>query len=389
VAADVGRYSSDAQVLLRGDPNVNAWMRLAPRVPLSSADPLLSLPTYRPQVLLANGVQLTFAGHASFQLGAAAGDDVPLLILDEGRVVMVTGGKPGAAVRLRCGPRTATATLGDVHSAMAVQVRRLHPLGADPEAEPAHVVVEAVATSGHMLWMEDQQPQVRIDAGQQRTLVDQRPGWTTSVASMPDWIDGRDISDIDRRASDTLRDYLTLERDASLALQERALDRRAEVRSLAVRALACLGDYEAVLGALDDVGQRSSWGAHVDILREAMARSPQDAAKVREAVEKVHGGNAPSLGRMLWGYSPRDLDTGGAGTLVQTLDDQSLPHRVLAFENLRRITGATLLYRPEFPEARRRLSVVQWQDKLQKGEVVYKTPPTVLPVNPAEAAGVP
>ncbi len=87
---------------------------------------------------------------------------------------------------------------------------------------------------------------------------------------------------------------------------------------------------------------------------------------------------------MFWGYSPDDLKKEQAQRLVEHLGDPSMDFRVLAFENLRRITGTTLMYHPSNTAARSRSAVQKWQDKLKKGNIVYKNPPPMLPVEPEE-----
>jgi hypothetical protein len=62
--------------------------------------------------------------------------------------------------------------------------------------------------------------------------------------------------------------------------------------------------------------------------------------------------------------------------LVKMLDHPSLCVRVLAFENLRRITGLTLLYRADVPEESRRSSVRGWQERLNNRTILYGTTPS-------------
>jgi hypothetical protein len=63
---------------------------------------------------------------------------------------------------------------------------------------------------------------------------------------------------------------------------------------------------------------------------------------------------------------------------VSWLDDENLDFRVLAFENLRRITGFTQLYHPHLNAARRKKPVAEWTARLNAGEVVYKVPPAPI-----------
>jgi hypothetical protein len=93
----------------------------------------------------------------------------------------------------------------------------------------------------------------------------------------------------------------------------------------------------------------------------------------------MRGEDGLLLYRMLWGYNPGQLKEGAAGQLVGYLDHEALDFRVLAFENLRRVTGFTLTYQPNYTEARRRTPVRRWRERLEKGGIAYKAPPTPLP----------
>jgi hypothetical protein len=57
------------------------------------------------------------------------------------------------------------------------------------------------------------------------------------------------------------------------------------------------------------------------------------------------------------------------------LSDDSLRIRVMAYENLRRITGKTFFYRPENTESRRRSSVQDWRTELEEGNIQYEEAP--------------
>ena len=112
--------------------------------------------------------------------------------------------------------------------------------------------------------------------------------------------------------------------------------------------------------------------AQINEARQALARSPQAAAEVRIAFEKMRGGDAKGLYRMLWGYSPQQLKGTSAQDLVSALEHKSMDFRVLAWVNLKQITGMTLLYRPETTASRRRSSTQKWREKLEKGKITYK-----------------
>ena len=64
----VGRYISEEQVLAQLDSETGSWFRLSTDELLSRGNRILSLPTYRPQILLAPNVKITFSGEAARRL---------------------------------------------------------------------------------------------------------------------------------------------------------------------------------------------------------------------------------------------------------------------------------------------------------------------------------
>jgi hypothetical protein len=152
------------------------------------------------------------------------------------------------------------------------------------------------------------------------------------------------------------------------------------VRALAVRSVAQLDHFEPLLDALTDDRQKSFWDDHFNELQQALARGPATAREVHLALEKTRGREtAAQLYRNLWSYSPDDLAAGGAATLVEQLQSESLDMRVVAIENLQRITGMTHLYRPDVNEARRIGAHRRWQASLAEGQIKYAQPVLILP----------
>ena len=108
---------------------------------------------------------------------------------------------------------------------------------------------------------------------------------------------------------------------------------------------------------------------------DALALSPEIAADIRGAFIERLEGDGPQLYRMLWGYTPEQLAGGGAKQLIEYLDHQRLEFRVLAFWNLKTLTGLGLHYRPEYPEVRRIPSIRQWRERLESGQLLSAAAP--------------
>ena len=142
-----------------------------------------------------------------------------------------------------------------------------------------------------------------------------------------------------------------------MGLKELADHRRSEVARLARRCLGYLGNFDrrgrgAERPGPEGILVRPSGGppssGYVEQLREAVARGPETAAAVREAMEKHFGPEeGAALYRMLWGYTNKDLKNGADLKLVQSLEHEKIAFRVLGIWNLKDITGKKMYYQPE------------------------------------------
>lgn len=365
----------DLQFPVRFDPKTQDWYRLPARSKLFSGDHLRVLPTFHPEIVLTPGVQIVFAGPSSVFLTPPTSQGEPTLSMHYGRAFVAAAGVPGARLHLNLGGRQCAVTFLDAASEIALETRNFLPLGAHPEQDATLRVIRVFTTIGRIEWQDDERSSpVPVVEGQVRVLVDGNAE-TLAAGTPPSWILREDLREIDRSASMILESYLVADRSITLSLRERVQDRRTEIRALAAMALAHLDSYEPLVAELDDARQRPHWAMEFETLRNAISRSPESAAAVRRDFEKRFPNTAEEAYRLLAGHSPQQLLEGADEALVKLLDHPSLCVRVLAFENLRRITGLTLFYRPDIPEESRRSSVRGWRERLDNRTILYGTLP--------------
>ena len=374
----VAHYISTAQVMVGWDTNAAAWMRLPPRAQLKPGAQVRSLPTYRPQLLLTNDIQITFADEGIAAVGNPA-DGIPSLELVSGQAVVATMGEADRSVLLRAGIRDIKLTMVSDDAAIALSVKRFHLPGSNPETDLPHVTVVGVVTGGQVNWQTDGAKPMLLDVGQQISMLDDGLATVRATDTTPAWVKTNDISDIDRLASATLEPMMDEDRPMEIVLAEKVEHPRVEVRSLAARSLATIDRFDALVDTFNDESLKSYWSEHYDHLQAALARGPETATLVHRAVQRRKGDEAERVFRLLQGYNPEQLKSGSDRTLVEYLKHPSLDVRVLAINNLRRITSRTFGYHPHLPDARRRTPTRQWEDAAADGSIVYLTPPPELP----------
>jgi hypothetical protein len=288
-------------------------------------------------------------------------------------------------VRLDCWGRQGEVTFAAPDSIMAVQLRRYRAPSVDPEAGLAHRMVEIYALGGNLVWNEPGHPEQTIQGGETFAFLDDARGGVVPTDVVPPWVESNDVDRTDALASQDVQAAVNYELPLSRSLLELVAHRKVEVCALAARSLAYLDFFDPLVDALNDEKQKSYWDDHFNELQRALARDPQTAQEIRITLEKIRGPAATELYRLLWSYSPEDLQNGAAERLVEHLMSSSLDIRVLAIQNLERITGMTHLYRPEVEDARRRTAYQRWRNSLAEGKIKYSEMLLMLPPRTIEA----
>ena len=381
-ASSVGRYISDEEILGRLDAESDEWFSLPADATLAAGNQLVVLPTYRPQILLSHGMKVTLSGESRIHLMPPDADGAPQLELVYGRAIIVPVGDADAKISIQVGARRASLRFSDMESAAAVEVRRYLSPGSDPENTAPQDVALVYATSGQVGWQEEA-VKATLNAGQLLAFAGSDAVKILDAATLPTWIDGIELTGIERRGSHELRDYITTDRPLGLALMERTEFRKQEVRALACRALAALEIYDPLLRALNDDRQRIFERSHFDTLRFSVSRGPQSAMRLREMIERLYGDEASDIYRLCWGYAPEQLPAGAATELVEHLKSETMCVRALAIWNLQRITGMSHAFFPWRTPDQERTKTNRWRQSLQEGRIVYAEAPVPIPELPA------
>ena len=383
----IGQFDSPLQVLLVFEADPGTWRRLQDLASLTAQTSYLSLPTYRPMLRLVDQTQVWLIDGTRIELLPADQTGTVGLLVEQGRLVIDAPQKPGSRLRLQVGDRSGTIAFEAPGSRLAIEVFRASTSGADPETQPGALTANLYATSGSVSWQEGAGSEpVLVDAPVRLTLDDQ-PLAPAAVGRFPNWIVADTISLLDQRASGTVERELAIGRSTVLGLRELADHRRREVRSLALRCLDCLGDFELLVAALDDPDQKMAWPDYIDELRAAVVRSPLAAAQVRTAMERLHGIEGASLYEMLWKFGDNALDDQQATGLVRYLDHNTLAFRVVSFQTLRRVTKLGLNYRPEDTASKRRPWIEKWEERLRSNASVGSE--TQADQKPPQGGGTP
>ncbi len=376
----IGRYRSDGMdVLLKFEAD-NSWRRVLPEEFLIGRQPLLALPSYRPRVVILNvGAMLELVNATCVELLPDNAQGQPGLEVEFGRLVIKPVAQADVHLRVVVGSHTGVLTLATADAVVGLEVTRLHEQGKDPEKVLSHALTKLYVAHGMALWQEAEAKQpVKLTAPAELLLDGAAERAFDAGKDMPKWITADTVNELDKRAAISVSQALPADRAASLSLNELAdpANRLKEIRWLAARCLGYLRQFDPLTAALNEVDFRREWPDYFDQLKEAIARGPETAAAIRQSLERKYGSeSAGMLYRMLWGYTDKQLADGEDDRLVSFLNHESPVFRVLAFENLKEITGKTLYYHPEAPTAPKRQQFVQrWRREQQAGHIRFNLP---------------
>ncbi len=381
----IGNYQGGSgDVLLLRDATGDKWIRVPPRTAISAGDRLLTLPKFRTHVSLADGnVYLSGGTQLAFPEADLFGGEAKLTLdVVYGRLLF-NAGLNGTPLALRVGDQFRQIELGGSAS-LAVEVHRVFVPGSSFESETSPTEVSWYLTSGSIEWPGPAGGTQTIAAPSAWKTVDGVDELPQPIDELPQWVDREGITDLERRARDTLAKELKPGEPVGLTLLElndpRGGGRRREVRTLAAESNLYVGVFEPFVRSLSDTDQKAYWVSHIDSLREAMALSPAVAARVREAFVNLRGQQAADdLMEMVRGYNRQEigetreeLQQGALTKLLHWLDSDSLDYRVLAIYNLNKITGTVNLlnYQPDLDSTRRKRSLRKLWDRFEDNELL-------------------
>ncbi|MEX2170907.1 MAG: hypothetical protein WD851_16435 [Pirellulales bacterium] len=374
----LGTFSSARQVLLWLGPD-GSWMRVPPRSPIVAGSELLALPTYRPMVDLATGLNAELLDGTLLKVDVAdksAPMPVPQLTLVYGRALLINTAMAELSVPIRIGEVEATVRL-EPNATVAIDAKRTFEPGTDAAQVAAPVVASLYAPVGGVVWQSPDATLEVPDPGMWQLAGDS----VGPVEPYPptEWIDGEGLRLWEQMSSPAIERLIAINQPVDvqlLGLYDST--KRKEEKALLTECSMHVGQFVPVVRSLKDRDQYPEWEKQIASLREAMARSPELAQQVLDTLVAQEGDEkAADLYQMLCGFSfaqvgttPEEVQTGALKQLIDWLESDQLNYRVLAFNNLKAITGKTLSYNPTGTADSRARAVRQWRQRLKDNELV-------------------
>ena len=371
---ELAKVTSDDALLL-GMTGAQKWVRLKKDMPVGDGHNVICAPTFRGELTSVANVKVTLVG--STQVHWSGSDDSIRMHVDFGRV-LISATEPDTSVDVTLGDLPLTIDLPEIDTIIAVSVEFSRAAGDDPLAADKHKRLAQVLSVQGNADLNSAGVTESLATGQQWIKSGDAAAKISPANAVPDWIDPPDPTEpsLESAAREGLLAILGDDQDLGLSLREATSFRRSEVGALAGRTLLVMGRADVYFGGdgiLSEAKQRAYWPDHFQTLMETVDRSAEHAAEVRRSVEKMDSANARAIQRLMTGYSQRQLVEGGDEELVKLLDSPSMAVRVLALENLHKITGTTLYFRAEQDNAIRRApGIKKWEVRQRKGDIQWQ-----------------
>ena len=352
------------------------WIRLKKDVVISSGVPLVCAPTFRSEIETKEDAKLVLIGPA--QLDWIVDDEGnPVMRLQSGRLV-VSATKPDTKLRLELGGETVILNLNEEQSVAAASVTHFRADGFDPLKPTNRIPLRGILSLQGTVSVDGVDEEQSLNTLQQWVKRGAAEAVVSDVDSRPKWVDAPDPADatLEANAREGLLELLQDDKPLEIGLREASLFRRSEVVSLASQTLLHLGRGDVYFsgdGILSESKQKAYWTDHYKALLSTIDRSAESAEQLQRSIVSMDSANADALFRLLAGYSQKQLVEGGDEELVEMLNSSSMPVRILALENLRKITGTTLYFRPEQENSiRRAKDIKKWEARQRKGDIRWK-----------------
>ncbi len=364
---ELGRLITPDEMVLAADKTGHPFLRVASSEPLREGQRVVSLPTSRPVIRIDGKLNVEMVDGGEVHL-LPSEENGPLgLEITSGRMIFTPTDEAGTvSVALRADGLAGLLSLADPTTLVALEVGRTKDPIQDPLTRPAPLTARLWAVSGKFSWTPEGAAETSLEGP---IMIDLATGAASAPTPQdaPEWVKADLTGTIPRQASGMLnRAFQEYHKEADLVLRENADHRRREVRELARQSLSWIEYFDPVVEVLDSPERYVEWPELIELLRDSVRRGPRTAQAVRNAMGVKFGPRGEELYELLWKYDTEQLSSQSAKRLVQYLDDNDLPFRVLAFRNLNRITGLGYYYRPEESEFERRPSVQRWSAWAQR-----------------------
>ena len=347
---------------------------------INAGDRVVVPPTQRTEMRVEPGIRLLCAGENDMEL--AKENDLPRVVLRSGRVLIFA--TPDAKeIRLDCNGLDVQIKFAEADGSCALEIHNQWSTYNVVLARAGKFEIETnvrlIGVEGALKYSAKYRNSTEekgdLGVGQ---FVDWKNGATTEAKELveaPWWFRTSIKSAIETPAAADLQRAATgnTPEEIETKLLELTHVRQNETAALAARTRILLGRYDGLfepVGVFNRERLHVYWTALLEQIPESLGRE-EHRDQLANAIRTVSSNRTESIFSLLIPSSQEQLSAGADKLLVEALSSPHLDERVLAFNQLKSITGKTLGYHPEKNQVE---AVQQWRKLLGKSEIRYSTP---------------
>ena len=332
-----------------------------------SGHAIQTLPGFRPRIDVDSQFAVTVLERSSIAFGRTEKGTAEIDIR-YGRVLVQSLGDPTATIGLRINGTPYSFQMRSPDTHVAIEV--LHSLDSTVETKVRYDGWQVFCQQGSCLI--GTQPEQALLSGQCLLVRNAESDLIVGTAVQPPpFLEGAPRAKNDPVSS--LFEELGADADLEKELRSQLESKRADVRLAAARSLISLNFFDVLVRLLDDENHRANWTKLIDDAIDQLAKNDSIVAQLQTWLEDKSA-DEKLVFELLLGYTDEQLEGGKDAALVQALESETLAIRVLAIERLRRITGFTLLYRPEVEAQNRAPKVERWKQFLNQNAIRWDRP---------------
>jgi len=364
-----------------GNGSELSWSRMVSGEFIHPGERVIVPPSQRTEMRVEPGIRLLCAGENDMEL---VGDGaMPHIAMRTGRA-LVFATPDARAIELDCNGLSVSIRFQSSEGSCALEIQNSWAVSANETPQTVGLATRSsVRLFGVQGELDFSSMRAGVSAGKGSLRVAQFVDWSEGALSeiqdlveAPWWFSSSTDRPIDQAASEELQKAITAKTPEELESQllARAKQKPVSTAALAARIRMMLSRFDGLFepdGIFNRKELQSFWPSLVSQIPQSLARE-ENRAELVKAIRTACPDRADLILSLLVPPTPEQLSNGVDKLLVDALSSQYMDERILAISQLTRITGKSLAYHPERPQA----EVIQkWRKLLTKSEIRFSEQP--------------
>jgi hypothetical protein len=357
--------------------SASSWTRMIPGEFILPGERVIVPPSQRTEMRVEQGIRLLCAGENDLEL--ASNGSMPRISMRSGRV-LVFATPDAKTITLDCNGLLVSIRFLTSEGSCALEIQNNWAVRNTEIGNAGSLEIRSntrlFGVEGELEYLSTR---ANASAGKGTLRVAQFVDWSSGgvsdiqeLAEAPWWFSSSTDRPIDQAASEDLQKAIATKTSEELESQlvARANQKPVSTAALAARIRMMLSRFDGLFepeGVFNRKELQSFWPSLLSQLPQALAREESRVEFVK-TIRNACPDRANSILLLLVPSTPEQLSKGDDKLLVEALSSQHMDERILAINQLTRITGKSQGYHADRPQAD---AIQKWRKLLSKSEIRY------------------